>query len=372
MKKTIALVLATLFIGLLVPCCSFADPYMEDPGSQEGSADILVGEGNFLVEYARITGISDSMDLSLVNVPVPPDDVNLEFNFNDNNVTGIDGMFVRTLEETGSITGSFDIFNIDSVDITYDDVIGSGMYASPDVSGLVSGDQVFEIGWDFKQLAEGRRETYFLLDSDPKDGYSGSGETIAVGVIKVDSDPEFTVVVYKVENEDALKEYFDLYDDTMPLEVNQYEVPEVLYSARVESLDVTLPTFVLEQDSDGLLVIALQNWWKNEIVLTEQPYLNFVGEDLIVTSGEPYGAELELNNPEQIGSGTSVFINAGTIADLGGLFTVPFANEKEMTFQWDGEDIDVENSSGSGGCNVGVLGSFAGLLLLPLLFLIRK
>lgn len=348
---------------------------MIDPGSQVDSSDILVGEGNFLEGYARITGISDTMDLSLINVSVAPDVVNLEFNFNDNDITGIDGMFVRTLEETGSIKGSFDIFNIASVDITYDSFAGPGMYASPDVSGLVSGDQAFEIGWDYGQLAEGRRQTFFLLDADTTDSFFSDGEAIAVGAIKVDPDPEFTVVVYKVENQDAIDYYFDLYDDTAPLAM-EYEEPEVLYSARVDSLDITLPSFLLEQDSEGYLMIGLQNWWKNEIVLAEEPYLNFIGEDLIVTDGEPYAAELMLNNPEQIGSGTSAFISAGAIADLGGSFTVPFANEKEMTFQWDGEDstsdTDVENSSGSGGCNVGVLGSFAGLLLLPLLFLIRR
>ena len=368
MKKIVILMLVALMLFVAVP--GFA---AVNPGSQIDSADIFVGTGNFFSAGGTPLINSDVIDLKLVSSD------GLEFLWGDS-VIPMDGMFVRTTEEAGTVSGSFDIFD-DGIIWDYEDETGLSIF--PERDNFVSGDYQVTVSWDFG-ATNGRRVLYGGIDTDYP---LSSGSYFAVGAIKVEEDPAFRVAVYKVESPEVVQDYFyPTPDDDDDLSY------ELLASFNdITSADMDL-TFTLDQESEGYLVIAIQNWWKNELLLGKHVDVNLLGEDLALPGNAiEYSKVIYDLTDGRVGSGMSALVIPSEgdllpdsmvparrmyfpIKDLNGSFDIPLtyedSNDATIRLEWD-EDIPI-TSTGGGSCSIGSLPPSVFLLMLPILLMRKK
>lgn len=388
MKKFAVFAIVTaLMLFVAVPGFAATIPI----GSQVDSSDIFVGSGNFYGTEGGVALVSsDVIDLKL------DDPFNLEF-FWGETPSEVDGMFIRTVDESGSVSGSFDIFNVDSVDIDFETESWFGatfpedsISVSPDSGDLiVSGDQDMVVSWDFS-VVEGNRLVYGGYDADWKSQFGGDGY-FAIGAIKVETDPTYCVLgVYQVTSSDnpplmAKEEDMTSGTDALLTPFGSLSLYEFKYldSFEISNLDENI-SFTLDRESEGYLAIVLQNWGRNAFNLDKAPYFTFLGEDLLFTKGFIGGAPITAADPSEVGSGISVMIIPGDgedftpIANMNGMYSISLGGAGEISFEWHGEDEiiteedDTVNTSSGGGCSVGFLAPSALLLILPLLFMKRK
>ncbi len=373
MKKTFVLMLTALMLFVAVP--GFA---VVDPGSQSDSADIFVGTGNFF--SAGGTPLINSDDIGL---RVGGQAVTFWWDGNDQ---PMDGMFIRTLEETGSVSGSFDI-SYEEIFMDYDDATGLSIFPGRDT--FVSGDYAVTVSWDFG-AASGLRVLYGGIDAD----FGDSTNYFAIGAIKVEEDPTFRVAVYKVETPDVVNDYF-----YPSLDDEDYPDYELLASFNdITSADMDL-SFTLDQASEGYLVIAIQNWWKNELRLGKHVEVDLLGEDLALTGDAiEYSKVIYDLTDGQVGSGMSALVIPSDpniiwqsslspslsqysylpIDELNGSFDIPVfygsmqdGGQGTIHLEWD-DDIPITSKNSGGGCSVGFLVPSALLLLLPLMFMRKR
>ena len=373
MKKFVVFMLTALMLFVAVP--GFA---VVDPGSQTDSADIFVGTGNFF--SAGGTPLINSDDIGL---RVGGQAVTFWWDGNDQ---PMDGMFIRTFEETGSVSGSFDI-SYEEISMEYDDATGLSIF--PGRATFVSGDYGVTVSWDFGAVS-GRRVIYGGIDADLGD----SSTYFAIGAIKVEQDPTFRVAVYKVATPEVVNDYFypSLDDEDDP----DYELLASFNDITSTDMDLA---FTLDQASEGYLVIAIQNWWKNELRLGKHVEVDLLGEDLVLTDNIiDYSKAIYGLTDGQVGSGMSALVIPSDhdlfwqsslspslsqysylpISDLNGSFDIPVfygsvqdGGEGNIHLEWD-DDIPITSRNGGGFCSVGFLAPSALLLLLPLMFMRKR
>lgn len=367
-KFAVFTVVAALMLFVAVP--GFAEiepPTVIDPGSLTGDSDILVGRFAFGVEACCS---DDAIDLELTE----------EGDFNWDINSDVDGMFVRTTEDSGSVSGPFNIFNIDSVDITYD--IYSEDFFGFDVDSLnqnVSFDPIVEsldnsntliASWDFSGLDNSRFVVNQILATI---GSSDYGFTI--GALKIDETPCYTVALVAEDPSEV---------DLQPYE---YVNSRIMGINKLDSFEDGQIFTYKEGEEDYQLRILIQNWGKDELVLESGTgtFENLIADDFIgLTSLNNLGVSfplfpLDVKNSNKIGSGTTFSIipwngedGAYTIGELNGSFDISFGDKGTLSISLTEEDNSVPTNSSGGGCSVGFIAPSALLLMLPLLFLNRK
>ena len=373
MKKFVVFMLTALMLFVALP--GFA---VVDPGSQTDTADIFVGTGNFF--SAGGTPLINSDDIGLRVIASNA----VTFKWYGNDQPYLDGMFIRTYEETGSVSGSFDISS-EEISMEYDDAMGLSIF--PERDTFVSGDYGVTVSWDFGAVS-GRRVIYGGIDADLGD----SSNYFAIGAIKVEQDPTFRVAVYKVATPEVVNDYFypSLDDEDDP----DYELLASFNDVTSADMDLS---FTLDRASDGYLVIAIQNWWQNELRLGKHVDVNLLGEDLVLTDNIiDYSKVIYDLTDGQVGSGMSALVIPSdydifwqssfspswysyfSLNVLNGSFDFPVfygsvedGGEGNIHLEWD-DDMPITSGSSGGFCSVGFTAPSALLLLLPLLFMRKR
>ncbi len=383
MKKFVVFMLVALMLFVALP--GFAvqtEPTIIDPGPLNGDSDILVGE----IDFSPFGGISavcsdDRIRLELTNEGGVFDWNSAPAQYD------VDGMFIRTTAVSSYAQGTFGIFNIDSVDITYDiyeedfehftgfdvDLLNQdNMSFSPDADALVNSNSSFHASWDFSEL-----ETSRFVFNEIIATISDDVDAFGVGVIKVDETPRYTVAVLAVERyavgaPAAMIAAADDDDDDSGA--------SILGIMTIDSLDSELTFEYGEEDKDRNLFVLIQNWSKDELVFdagsgTKEHLLadDFIGVEGLDTPVAIF--PLVVNTANLIGSGMSCAIMPSepmdgpfyTIAGLNGKFNISFGNKGTL-----GIILDEEGKSSGGGCSVGFLAPSALLLLLPLMFMRKR
>ncbi len=379
MKKFVVFMFVALFVFVTVPGFA-ADPIVPiDPGPLTGDSDILVGN----IDFSPFGGISavcsdDRIRFELTN----------EYGTFDWNSTpvqqNVDGIFIRTTDLSDYALGTFDIFNIDSVDITYDiyskdfedfegfdvDLLNQNVTFTPVSSALENSNVSFHAFWDFSGL-----ETSRFVFNEIIATISDDVDAFGVGVIKVDEDPCYTVAVFAVDPQPtrvpaALVAAAD--DDDSGA--------SILGIRTLDSLDSELTFEYGPEDEDRHLLVMIQNWSKDELIYdagsgTKDHYLadDFIAVEAMDTPVAIF--PLKVDTLTQIGSGMSCAIMPSmpddgplyTIGGLDGSFDISFGDKGTLSIS-----LDEEGKSSGGGCSVGFLAPSALLLLLPLMFMRKR
>lgn len=374
MKKIAVLMFAVLMVFVALPGFAATMETSIDPGPLTGDSDILVGTIDFSLDGGIVPVCSDDkINLDLV------DSFGLEFLWGDSPGTLVDGMFIRTTDDSGSVSGSFDIFDVASVkpisyDIYEDDFVGFDINLlnqdhvsfDPPVEGLGNSNP-FTVSWDLSGLDTSRFAFNEILVTA-----SYGVDAFGIGVIKVDETPRYTLALCIV---DPVEEDIDRILGIKTLSDLQ------------SSPDDDLNFIYTEEEKDHVLYIVIQNWSKDEIdLITEDcDTLNLLADDFLsLASPEDIGVTfplfpLSVLNEKKIGSGTTLFIMpcsepevAQTVGGLNGSFDISFGDKGTLSINLTEEDNSVPPNTGSDGCSVGFLSPFAALLLLPLMFMRKK
>lgn len=369
MKRYAVMMLVALMLFVAVP--GFADDPIDpiDPGSLNGSFDILAG--------AFSLGITPLYSGDVVSLDLASSDGV----FNWEIYPEVDGMFIRTVTNSGNISGSFDVFNIDSVDITYDvysedffgfdvDSLNTNVSFDPPANELSNSNNL-TVSWDFSDIGSSRFVFKQILATISSD-VTGFG----VGALKVDETSTYTVAV-------------------ITLDPSEGEGPgaasRILGVKNLSNLNHDLTLNYTKDEEDFGVMVLIQNWSRNELEIIDSFDTEISSSDMLVDDlnglSDPQDLmvsfpffPLRVANSLKIGSGISFgFIpvedsERETYIPLGNLnskininFTSPNVT-LGINFQEEGSNT----GGSSGGCALGFLTPFALLLIAPLLILLKK
>jgi len=362
MKRYAVMMLVAFMLFASVPGFA-AGPNPIDPGSLNGTSDILVGGFDF--------GISACCSGDVVSL-----DLRQSGDFDWETFSDVDGMFIRTIENSGNISGSFDVFNIDSVDITYDvysedffgfDVDSLNQNVSFDDHGFSSVPTSLDISWDFSDIGSSRFVFKQILATISSDEYG-----FGVGALRIDETPTYTIAVIARETD---REDFG---------------PEsrILGVRDISDLSGNLSFTYTEDEEDLTVMVILQNWSQNEIRISKSfdtpvETFNLLVDDLNGLSDPqdfmvsfPF-FPLNVANSTNVGSATSFgFMPLAsedylTIGNLNGNININFSSP-DATLGINLQEEGSNTGGSSGGCALGFLTPIALLLIAPLLVLLKK
>ena len=380
MKRYAVMMLVALMLFASVPGFA-AGPNPIDPGSLNGTSDILAGTINFN-PLSSDPGITPKYPSDVISLDL---DGKGNFSWEETNVLGGDsgGIIIRATEETGEVTGSFGIFNVASVDISYDLASNYKDFFEGDLNQKVSFDDYglstvptsLDISWDFSDIGSSR----FLFNqilatiSDVEYGFG-------VGALKISSPDEYTVAVFGTSDTDPVDNNAIYFDDKLAF----------LGSKAVDSLDgQELSFYYSKEEKDLYPWVFIQNWSTGELIVssfTGQSVYDpnsWLGDDLkgVVEVGQDADPLLifpmYVSSEDHIGSGTTAsffpMVDSATPYTFGGLngkFNVVFSPDVTLGINLQEEGSNTGGSSG--GCALGFLTPIAMLLIAPLLVLLKK
>lgn len=372
-KLAVFAIVAALMLFVAVPGFAFTMETVIDPGSLTGDSDILVGTFELGGIEACCSDDVISLDLHL--------DWQGKAQFDWGSESDVGGMFIRTTKVSGDVSGLFNVFNINSVDISYElysgdfygfDLDSLNQNVSFDNGGsLDTGLNGLKVLWDFSGLDTSRFVISEILTtiSEDLDGF-------AVGALKIDETSNYTLAVVALDPSDTDWIY------------GVFPNSRLLGVRNLSNLQDGVSITYTEEDEDSLFLLLLQNWSKDELIASVDVGVkeNFVADDFL---GLEAPADLmvtfpifplNVKNSERIGSGTTFGLVPSkpgdgpvyTIGELNGSFDISFGNGDKLSISLTEEENSVPTSTSSGGCSVGFLAPSALLLMLPLLFLNRK
>lgn len=382
MKKFVVFMLAALMLFVTVPGFAVTMDTSIDPGPLTGDSDILVGNINFSPFGGGISAVcsDDVIRLELV-------DETGRFDWKSTpDQSFVDGMFIRTTNVSDDAWGSFDIFNVASVEpISYDifeedfeDFMGfdidllnkDHLTFTPVANELTNSNYPFHAHWDFSGLDTSRFVFNEILVTT-----SEGVDAFGVGVIKVNEIPRYTVAVLAVEP----------YPDGAPAALvaaadDEDDVASILGIRTLDSLDSELTFDYGKEYEDYNLLVLIQNWSKDELTLDSVVGTkdHWLADDFISVEGldTPVATfPLVVDTVNKVGSGMSCTIMPSmpddgptyTIGGLNGSFDISFGDKGTLNL-----NLNEEGRSSGDGCSVGFLSPFTALLMLPLMFMRKK